>query len=181
MVGKQFGGVGRWLIGVMLLLPLVGLLMMVDGESAEAAGIVQVQVVDFDYNPTTITIRAGTTVKWTNTGFQQHTVTSTDGAFESSGYLVPNTTAKSYSFTFTQPGMYSYYCLPHSFMIGEVIVEPEPTATPLPLPTRRAERTLPPPQTPPQLVPPTHTPPTPVATVAGSPPLPTPRPAPALR
>ena len=175
-----FRAMGRMFVGVALLLPLVGLLTMAGG-AAEAAGTVNVSVVDFAYSPGTITIRAGTTVQWTNTGNQQHTVTSSDGAFESSGYLVPNTTAKSYSFTFTEPGMYSYFCIPHTFMLGTVIVEPEPTATPLALPTRRAERTLPPPRPTPLVILPTHPRPTPIAPVAGNTPTPTPQPAPMHR
>jgi hypothetical protein len=35
---------------------------------------------------------------------------------------------KSYSFTFTTPGEYDYYCIPHPFMRGQIIVLPAQTS-----------------------------------------------------
>lgn len=77
------------------------------------------------YNPSTLTVDAGTTVTWTNKDNVIHTVTSgtpgnADGLFNS-GNLSKDQT---FSFTFDSTGTYNYYCIPHSpNMKGKVIVE----------------------------------------------------------
>jgi len=78
-----------------------------------------VTVVDFGFNPGTITIKAGTTVTWTNTGVT-HTVTSNAGLFDS-GHLGSGDT---FTFTFSKAGTYAYHCAIHSSMKGEVTVSP---------------------------------------------------------
>lgn len=80
---------------------------------------VDVAIQDFIFNPDTITISAGDTVRWTDHDSINHTVTSDDGLFESSGSL-NNTT---YEVTFTKSGTYAYHCAPHPFMIGTIIVQ----------------------------------------------------------
>jgi plastocyanin len=70
--------------------------------------------------PDPITVTAGTTVTWTNLESEDHTVTSNDGLFDT-----PLWFRDSFSFTFTEPGTYEYYCIPHEDddMLGKVIVE----------------------------------------------------------
>lgn len=79
------------------------------------------------YVPDTITVVIGVnnTVVWVNddngpeTG-AAHTVTSVSGnGTLSSGYIAENA---NYTFTFTAPGTYDYYCTYHSWMTGTVIV-----------------------------------------------------------
>jgi nitrite reductase (NO-forming) len=82
---------------------------------------------DSAYDPLTLTVEAGTTVRWTNSDSIAHTVTSgdsdgtsgtPDGQFDS-GFLNPGDT---FTFTFEEPGEFDYYCIPHPWMRGTVIV-----------------------------------------------------------
>ena len=73
------------------------------------------------YSPADITVVIGmnSTVTWVNQDSVPHTVTATNGLFNS-GNLDPG---KSFTFTFTLPGTYSYYCIYHSsWMKGTVTV-----------------------------------------------------------
>lgn len=79
-----------------------------------------VSIVDFGFTPSSITVSAGTTVKWTNTGAARHTVTSDSGSELGSGNLSPNGT---YSHTFGAKGTFSYHCAIHPSMVGSVTVQ----------------------------------------------------------
>jgi nitrite reductase (NO-forming) len=79
------------------------------------------------YSPNTITIKVGQTVTWTNQDATMHTVTSgtsannvgsPDGRFDS-GFLAEGA---SWSYTFSEAGDFPYYCTPHPWMQGKVIV-----------------------------------------------------------
>jgi len=48
--------------------------------SANGGGANSVSIVDYAFNPATSTVKAGTTVTWTNTAGQDHTVTAVDGS-----------------------------------------------------------------------------------------------------
>ena len=77
-----------------------------------------VTIRNFAFAPQVVTVKAGTTVHWTNRDSEAHTVTSDSGAFGSSA-LQPGV---GYSYTFTKPGTYSYHCAIHPFMTGKVVV-----------------------------------------------------------
>lgn len=77
-----------------------------------------VAIRNFAFGPQVITVKAGTTVHWTNHDTEAHTVTSDTGAF-GSPVLQPGA---SYSFSFTKPGTYHYHCTIHPFMTGMVMV-----------------------------------------------------------
>ena len=79
----------------------------------------EVAIQNMAYNPTTITVKAGTTVKWTNFDQTTHDATSETGVF-GSGNL---TNGQSYSYRFNQTGTYPYYCVSHPFMKATVVVE----------------------------------------------------------
>src|SRR5687767_13124220 len=59
----------------------------------------------FSPNPDTIRISINPTITWTNRDGITHTVTSSNGAFVSSGFIAPSGT---YSALFGAPGTYSY-------------------------------------------------------------------------
>ena len=84
-----------------------------------AAGGPQLTIENFNFTPADITVAPGTTVTWTNNDDVEHTVTSSTNAFGSSAIETGN----SFSFTFTQPGAYSYFCSIHPFMTGRVTVQ----------------------------------------------------------
>ena len=98
---------------------------------------------DLAFEPKTATIKTGETVKWTNEGDVDHTVTAYEdeipdkaayfasGGFESErdarnhlkeGLIAPGGV---YEYTFEQPGTYGYFCIPHesSGMVGTVEVK----------------------------------------------------------
>jgi plastocyanin len=77
-----------------------------------------VTIRNFAFVPQVVTVKAGTTVHWTNNDTEAHTATSDTGAF-SSPVLQPGA---GYSFTFTKPGTYSYHCTIHPFMTAKVVV-----------------------------------------------------------
>ncbi len=93
--------------------------------AANAYATDHVDIVDFAFSPGTIIVPPGTTVTWTNTGAQPHSATSTVSETNpvkfDSGILEPGA---SYSFTFDKAGTYDYFCVPHPFMRGKVIVDP---------------------------------------------------------
>jgi plastocyanin len=72
------------------------------------------------YSPQQIVVVIGfnNTVTWINNDNVPHTVTAKDGSFDS-GNL---NSGQSFTYTFTAPGNYSYYCSYHSWMTGTVTV-----------------------------------------------------------
>jgi plastocyanin len=81
----------------------------------------QVEIRAHAFSAPTVTVKAGTTVTWINHDDDTHTVTSTLDTFRSPGL----DTDETFSYTFTTPGTYEYYCSLHPLMTGTVIVTPE--------------------------------------------------------
>src|SRR3954463_8657485 len=111
------------------------------------AGAAVVSVVDYAFEPATITVPPGTTVCWRNTGAVPHTVTSDTPGFDAT--LQPTET---YQYTFDAAGQYPYHCTFHlPSMVGTIIVNtgpppaPPPPPPPPPLPPPRPPRRPPPP------------------------------------
>ncbi|HTP91446.1 MAG TPA: cupredoxin family copper-binding protein [Xanthobacteraceae bacterium] len=78
-----------------------------------------VSIDNFTFTPQTLTVKAGTTVTWTNKDDIPHAIAATDKGFRSKAL----DTDDSYSFTFTTPGTYQYFCSLHPHMTGTVVVE----------------------------------------------------------
>lgn len=83
-----------------------------------AAATRRVSIQNFDYSPNNISVRAGSTVVWTNYDSVPHTVTDISGSFNS-GVISPGST---YRLTLSNPGTYYYYCTLHPNMRGTVTV-----------------------------------------------------------
>jgi len=79
-----------------------------------------VSIDNFTFTPKTLTVKAGTTVSWTNHDDIPHGIASSENAFKKSAAL---DTDDSYSFTFTAPGTYQYFCYIHPHMVGTIVVE----------------------------------------------------------
>ncbi len=78
----------------------------------------------FAFSPTSLTIKADTTVTWKNTTAVPHTVTSDDGKSFDSGSSTPIAAQSgTFSFTFTTPGKFAYHCTIHPFMKATIIVQ----------------------------------------------------------
>ena len=87
---------------------------------ARAATAPDVALYDNRFEPAVLIVPAGTTVRWTNHGGHEHTVTSDKGDWGGTG-LAP---AGVYSYTFSHPGEYPYHCEVHpKEMRGTVIVK----------------------------------------------------------
>jgi len=87
---------------------------------AWAAADTSVKIANFTFGPEKLTVKAGTTVTWTNEDDIPHTVASSTKAFKSKAL----DTDDSFSFTFATPGTYEYFCSLHPHMVGTVVVEP---------------------------------------------------------
>jgi plastocyanin len=83
-----------------------------------AAGV-EVKIDNFTFTPATVTVAVGTEVTWTNRDDIPHTVVTEDKAIKSK----PLDTDEKFSYTFTKPGTYSYFCSIHPKMKGEVVVK----------------------------------------------------------
>jgi plastocyanin len=86
--------------------------------SAQAADM-EVRIDNFAFTPQHLTVKAGTTVTWINGDDVPHTVASNTKFFKSSAL----DTKDKFSFTFTTPGAYEYFCSVHPHMTGAVVVE----------------------------------------------------------
>ena len=81
----------------------------------------KIAIQNFTFTPSTTTVKAGTTVTWTNNDSTPHDVTSASGPGTSatptslfgSGPLAQGAT---FSFTFKKPGTYYYECTIHASM-----------------------------------------------------------------
>ena len=78
-----------------------------------------VSIENFNIVPATITVAPGTTVVWTNHDDVEHTVTASDNSFSSPAIQ----TDGQFSYTFSTPGTYAYFCAIHPFMTAKVIVQ----------------------------------------------------------
>ena len=71
------------------------------------------------FAPETIRIKRGTRVAWVNTDKTRHNAVADDGSFKTP--LIGK--GESASVTFREEGTFTYYCGPHPFMRGTIIVE----------------------------------------------------------
>nr|WP_320160555.1 cupredoxin family copper-binding protein [uncultured Methanoregula sp.] len=89
---------------------------------APATGANTIAIKNFAFSPATLTVKAGTTVTWTNADGTSHTVVSDAGA--PSAFTSPSiANGASFPFTFTQAGTYPYHCSIHPSMTGTIIVQ----------------------------------------------------------
>jgi plastocyanin len=79
----------------------------------------EVKIDNFTFQPASITVAAGTQVVWVNRDDMPHTVTTDDKMLKSKAF----DTDEKFTFTFTTPGTYHYFCSIHPKMTGEVIVK----------------------------------------------------------
>lgn len=87
-------------------------------DSPVAANTVSIK--NFAFTPSTITVKAGTTVTWTNSDQDPHTVSANGGQFRSQTL----NTGDTYKYTFSTAGTFAYLCTIHPFMTATVVVTP---------------------------------------------------------
>jgi plastocyanin len=94
--------------------------------AADIAGTISIvepaDPTQWGYSPQTFTLQTGQAITFTNTGKVAHTVTQSQGAFDT-GFL---TGGDSRTLTFDAPGTYPYFCQPHPWMQATIVVEGEP-------------------------------------------------------
>jgi LPXTG-motif cell wall-anchored protein len=92
--------------------------MLISVPAASAQDDMTVSIQDFFFDSGQLTVAPGTTVTWVNKGQAPHTTTADDGTWDS-GTLQPG---EDFSFTFDQPGTYTYHCSIHPDMTASVKV-----------------------------------------------------------
>lgn len=78
-----------------------------------------VSIKNFSFQPSTLTVSAGTKVTWENKDSTSHTVSSDAQGLFDSGTLA---SGEKFSFTFSTPGSYGYHCAIHPGMKGTIVV-----------------------------------------------------------
>ena len=111
-----------------LAVPLVALVTVVitlnatsDNTSTAAARTATadaITIANFQFSPDPLVVPAGTPVMVTNTDGTAHTVTASDGAFDT-GDLQGG---ESRPITIATPGTYRYFCNIHNYMTGTIEV-----------------------------------------------------------
>jgi len=123
---------------------LAALTLVVWPASEASAASHQITIKNYAYGSGSMTISQGDTVTWTNKDSVPHDVTVTSGPLKFRSPML--TQGKSWSYTFTRAGAYSYTCSVHPDMHASVTVKakaapPAPAATtpaavaPTPTPT----------------------------------------------
>jgi len=78
-----------------------------------------IDIRNFAFSPTPVTVPAGTQIIWTNQDGTGHTVVADDHRFGSQVLGQGQT----FSQALTTPGSYSYHCSIHPFMKGRIVVQ----------------------------------------------------------
>jgi plastocyanin len=102
----------------------LAILLALDGirhRAADAAEVPTVQIENYQFSPSTLTVSVGTNVTWVNRDTDVHTVAADDTpqTFKSAGL----DTDDKFSFTFNKAGTYPYHCALHPHMMGKIIVQ----------------------------------------------------------
>ena len=79
-----------------------------------------IKIDSFTFAPQRVTVNTGTTVTWHNEDDVPHIISSRTDFFKSRTLDADDT----FSFKFSAPGSYAYYCALHPQMIGTIIVGP---------------------------------------------------------
>jgi plastocyanin len=106
-------------LGILLILGVVAFSGCTSNTNSTNVGANEVSIQNMAYNPSTLTVKVGTTVKWTNLDPATHDVTSDTGVFQSGNM----TNGQTFSYTFNQTGTYPYHCILHPSMKATIVVE----------------------------------------------------------
>ena len=116
----------KWILGLATLV-IAAVAVIQTGQKSLAANpadqqgsAVEVKVDNFSFAPASLTVPAGTTVTWTNQDDVPHTIVDSEGKQFKSSVL---DTDQKFSYTFSKPGTYTYYCSVHPKMTGKIVVQ----------------------------------------------------------
>jgi plastocyanin len=115
-----------WIVG-MTAIVVAGFILMAGIQRSQAASpqdsalkAIEIKIDNFSFGPMTLMVATGTTVTWTNNDDVPHTVVSEDKTTFKSRAL---DTGEKFSYTFTKPGKYPYFCSVHPKMTAEIVVQ----------------------------------------------------------
>ena len=114
----------RWILGLVLtvlaaVVTIASTQPSLAAKASDQSAPAQVKIDNFSFGPASVTVAVGTTVTWTNNDDVPHTVVSDDMVFRSKAL----DTDDKFSYTFTKPGTYSYFCSVHPKMVAKVVVQ----------------------------------------------------------
>jgi plastocyanin len=81
----------------------------------------QVTIDNFAFDPQVLTISPGTKVTWLNRDDVPHTATSSESPPKFNSKTID--TDEKFSYVFTQPGTYPYFCALHPKMTAKIVVK----------------------------------------------------------
>ncbi len=123
-----------WRIAVLVAIVSLGMLSATDsgraagttqaisGSSTETGAVKNQVIIDnFTFGPTKLTIPVGTKVTWVNHDDVPHVVKSTGTEKRFTSHALD--TDEQFSYVFTAPGTYNYFCAIHPMMTGQIIVK----------------------------------------------------------
>lgn len=84
------------------------------GETVSSNSVL---IQNYSFSPSTLTVKAGTTVTWTNKDSATHNLKSSTFSSPDLG------TGDTFKFTFNTPGTFDYSCGIHPTMTGTIIVQ----------------------------------------------------------
>ena len=108
-------------ITTMLVATATALLLAGPTSAPAQMDTARVEIQAHGFSAPTLTVKAGTTVTWTNRDDDAHTVTSVANGNRRTGL----DTGETFSYTFTRAGTFEYFCSLHPLMTGKVVVTPE--------------------------------------------------------
>lgn len=88
-------------------------------STSQTSGQTAVTIENMAFSPTTLTVKVGDSVTWTNKDSFEHTVTADDGSFDTGAIG----SGQSKSVTFDKAGIFTYHCNIHPNMTATIVVE----------------------------------------------------------
>ena len=114
---KWYLALSTTILSAVVVLTISSPRLAVRADDKPAAGA-EVKIDNFSFGPD-VTIPAGATVTWINNDDVPHVVTSDAKLFKSKAL----DTDDRFSYTFSKPGTYVYYCAIHPRMTAKVVVQ----------------------------------------------------------
>ncbi len=87
--------------------------------AAPSAGGPRLEIKQFQFSQSALTVPVNTTVTWVNRDDDAHTVTADDGRFTSAGL----DRGEQFAHQFTASGTYAYHCALHPKMTAKIVVK----------------------------------------------------------
>jgi plastocyanin len=109
----------NWVFLIAFIVMSIGVLSGCTQQESSSGNANTITIKNLAFDPSTLTVKVGTNVTWTNEDSMSHTVTSDDGLF-ASGSLGNGQT---FIYMFNTTGTYDYHCSIHPSMTGKIIVE----------------------------------------------------------